>query len=131
MTIREIAWAAGIIEGEGTIIAAVTKASDGYKIRQFRLAVEMTDLDVLLKLRDILGPRCTLRERTPPSANPKHRRRYILCLTGNELAGWLMTIYALMGQRRRDRIRTALLLWKQLRTTYRHSAHRETMLRIA
>ena len=130
ITTNQIAWAAGLIEGEGTIIASITKREGGYPIRQFRLAVEMTDLDVLKRLAGILGPRVTLRERKPPSLNPKHRQRYILCLTGSELAGWLMTIYPLMGERRRTRIRESLLVWRSLRTTWRHNLHRVTPLRV-
>jgi len=130
MTIREIAWVAAMIEAEGTIIAGRYKRPDGYAVRQFRLAVEMTDLDVLIRIRDILGHYCTLRERKPPSLNPRHRRRYILCLTGPELAGWLMTIYPLMGERRRTRIRSALLVWKEQRTTWRHRQLRTTPLRV-
>jgi hypothetical protein len=135
-TAAEIAWAAGIIEGEGCLISgeylgkrAVYKGKQ-YPIRNFRLAVEMTDLDVLQRLKHILGGHCTLRKRTPPSLNPKHRDTYILVLNGNELAGWLMTIYAYMGVRRRAKIREALGMWKRMRTNWRHVKQRFTSLRV-
>lgn len=130
--LRDIAWVAGIIEGEGTIIASTGayRKNTKHVVRQFRLAIEMTDLDVLQRAKEVLGPRCTLRQRKPPSVNPNHRDRFILCLTGSELAGWLMTIYPFMGQRRRARIRLALNLWKQMRPSWRYAELPETSLRV-
>jgi hypothetical protein len=130
-TVRDIVWAAALIEGEGCIVAGEYRSQrEDRLVRQFRLAVEMTDLDILVRLRGILGPQATLRERRPPSVNPKHRRRYILVLTGCELAGWLMTIYPIMGERRQTKIRSALTLWKKMRTNWRHANLRQTPLRI-
>jgi hypothetical protein len=48
-----IAWAAGIIEGEGSIVH--TQANGGRPGRQRRIAVKMTDLDVLQRLQQVLG----------------------------------------------------------------------------
>jgi hypothetical protein len=77
-----------------------------------------------------LGPAATLRKRNPPSINPDHKERYILQMTGNELAGWLMTIYPLMGARRKQKIKDALSLWKEMRSNWRYSKQRETPNRI-
>lgn len=133
-TTAQIAWVAAMIEAEGCIVATsyqYQKPGRGhYQARCFRLAIEMTDLDVVLRIRDILGPLCTVRERKPPSVNPNHRRRYILQFTGNELAGWLMTIYPFMGQRRRAKIRQALKLWHEMKACWRYARLPETALRI-
>jgi hypothetical protein len=87
-SIKDIAWLAGIVEGEGCVIASSylgmrkENAARAYPVRCFRLAIEMCDLDVLQKVQRILGPCATVRERISPSINPKHRRRFILQLTG-------------------------------------------------
>ncbi len=135
-SIREIVWAAAIIEGEGCIVASVYQHRrkgelQAHPIRVFRLAVEMTDLDILIRLRDILGPVATIRQRKHPTLNPKHRDRYILQMTGAELAGWLMTIYPIMGDRRKARIRSALRVWLTMKTQWRYSQKPYTALRIA
>jgi len=131
---KRVAWVAGIIEGEGCIVVSKRNRplvkGRKYPVRQFRLAVEMTDLDVLIKLKEILGQYATLRERIPKNFNPNHRRRYILCLTGKELASWLMMIYPFMGERRKKRIRQGLIVWRRMRCTWRHKIPRYTPLRI-
>lgn len=109
---RDIAWAAGLVEGEGCILASDYRRPGGRKSeKQIRLAVEMTDRDVLERLRSILGRRARLRERRPPSVNPRHRRRWILTLNGPDLIGWLQTLYPFLGERRRAAARKAISLW--------------------
>lgn len=110
----DMAWASGIIEGEGTIIAHHGKLGE----KQIRLAVEMTDLDILERLKDILGDKARLIKRNPPSLNLKHRDRYILTLSGTPAISWLMTIYGLLGIRRRKAVLKAITLWKTMRNGF-------------
>ncbi len=109
----DIAWVAGLIEGEGTIIAYESK-SDRVK-KQVRFAVEMTDLDVLQKLQRILGTNARLIKRNPPSLNPNHRDSFIVTLSGSYAIAWLLTIYCFLGTRRRAAVIKAVNLWKTMK----------------
>ncbi len=53
----DIAWAAGIFEGEGCIIQDYSSAarSDGARYPDFKLRIVMTDKDVLDKVTGVLG----------------------------------------------------------------------------
>jgi hypothetical protein len=54
-TEAEIAWAAGVLEGEGCISwSNSTTVRDGQRL-QARVSIAMTDEDVLVRVRDILG----------------------------------------------------------------------------
>lgn len=53
-TEKECAWAAGIFEGEGSISAAITKR-DGKEYTYLRLAVAMTDRDIVERFAEIMG----------------------------------------------------------------------------
>ena len=124
-TIAEIAWTAGIVEGEGCIICKEYAKKDGTSFKTVRLAIEMTDLDVLLRVQKILGPKATLRKRTPGCVvqNPHWRDRYILQIAGTPLIEWLFTIYPLLGERRRVAVRQAVALWMTM--------HQSTVRRLA
>ena len=105
-TLTEIAWLAGIIEGEGCIVT--TK-------KNLRLSIEMTDLDVLRKAQRIIGPDARLSKRTVKRAKPEWKDRYILHLCGSRLMQILMTIYTFMGERRQEKIRLAIAKFKNRR----------------
>lgn len=107
-TMMEIAWIAGIVEGEGCIVVQPSS-------KTLRLSIEMTDLDVLQKAQRIFGPDARLSKRTVKLSNPKWRDRYILHLCGSRLMQWLMTIYPLMGNRRKAKIEQAIEMFKNRR----------------
>lgn len=50
----DLAWVAGILEGEGCFHHNVYKHADGHSFLHQSIAVEMKDLDVLEKLLDIV-----------------------------------------------------------------------------
>src|SRR5689334_5590983 len=91
-TTKEIAWAAGLVEGEECIVAGVF----GHKCtKQIRLVVEMSDYDVIKRLADIFHV-TAIRHKAGRSA--KHHDTYVFSLTGVRLRGWLMTIYVFLGE---------------------------------
>ena len=53
----ELAWASGIIEGEGSFTGHKEGNGKGIKVFQPSIAVQMCDLDVLNRLQNILGGR--------------------------------------------------------------------------
>lgn len=100
-TVKEIAWVAGILEGEGTFCL---------NNNSIRFAIAMTDLDVVEKFCAIVDPTKRISPYTDPTGVRK--MRYTFTLMGDLSAQWMMTIYPLMGLRRRMKIRELLFHWK-------------------
>lgn len=93
------------------------------------ITVTMTDQDVIENAAKILGTRAVL-VKAPPSRvtrlnymgtyNPKPMFR--ARVRGARAAGWMMTLYSFMGQRRKHQIRTALKKWRSEPSTKRGSS---------
>lgn len=107
-----IAWAAGIIEGEGSIQAAVRKTrrdAHGENIA-IRVRVVMTDLDTVTKLRDVFGIGRVLPYRNTKGLGTKQLHRWDASARG-DITLVCDAIYPWMGERRRaqiDRLRDLL-----------------------
>lgn len=99
---HEIHWLAGLLEGEGHF---------DYHQRQARIRLNMTDLDVVQKARNLINPKVKISERTDPK-NPHYKLQYCIDIGNNLAIQWMMTIYSLMGSRRKEEIRNVLLGWK-------------------
>ena len=103
ITPRNIRWLAGILEGEGSF--SMSKRSNPC------IQMGTNDKDVALRAAAILGvPYSTHAHelRSPGSYSCNYRLR-----AGSNLAiQWMMTLYSLMGNRRRAKIRELLDYWK-------------------
>lgn len=110
----DIAWVAGLLEGEGYFHFHKTA-------RGPHIALSMTDRDVVEKAAVLLGSRV----RTYLPRRPNRKPLYIFT-SGRDIAGWMMTLYPLLGERRRAQIRGALSKWRARRTRprYRHTCPR-------
>lgn len=99
VSMTDIGWLAGFIEGEGTIDAS----------RRHALVFATTDADVAERAVRLLGGNLN-----GPYARalPKHKPVWRGTVHGAKAAGWCMTLYPLLGQRRRAKIREWLALWK-------------------
>lgn len=113
ITPADLYWLAGLIEGEGCWLAKSYPRKKAGKvvgrIKAIRLLVWMTDLDVVQKAHRLLG------EHTPIAIRPAHGNRqesYGLRVHGQRAVEWAMTLYSLMGTRRKAQIRKLLELWK-------------------
>lgn len=109
LTARDIAWAAGLLEGEGCFHFGSHEHS---KYLAERISISMTDADVIAKLADIWGS-----SKSGPigrtgkdgiSGKPVYRTG----ITGWKAVQWAMTIYVFMGTRRRSKIRELIDNWK-------------------
>lgn len=99
----DIYWLAGLLEGEGCFYD-----KDSTTV----LALGMTDADVIAKASKLL--RCTSKTRTEyRTSNCKPYFR--IKVQGKRAVGWMMTLYSLLGTRRREQIRAALASWKSRR----------------
>lgn len=110
MNTRDICWLAGIVEGEGYIGIATSKSPI--------IQICMTDRDVIEHAARLLG-----RTVTGPYARIKQcKPMFKVAVFGNRAAGWLMTLYPLLGLRRQERVRATLATW---RTYVAHCRDRE------
>ena len=96
----DIAWLAGLLEGEGNI------SING---RSLTVRLKMTDQDVVTRAAAILGGRVY--------SDPKIRRwqkkpTWTTQVKGTLAAGWAMTLYPWFGQRRREQVRQAIAHWR-------------------
>jgi hypothetical protein len=101
-TRENLAWAAGIIEGEG--------CWKSVKVNSGTLAVVMTDEDTILKLKDVIGGG-SIKTRILPSG--KTAWVYTLC-TGRAVYAIAVAVWPWMSKRRRQQIRTMLANMKIL-----------------
>lgn len=97
----EIAWLAGLFEGEGN--ASING-------RSLTIRIKMTDKDVVVRAATLLS--ASLYEHDPGRG---WKRTWVAQLKGDAAAGWAMTLYAWLGVRRRAQVRSALATWKMQR----------------
>lgn len=103
---KDLYWLAGLLEGEGCF--------DMTGGRYPRVVVMMCDLDVVERANKLLRPVVLLKERLPAriQRQPDRLPIYRISLSGGRAAGWMMTLYPFMGQRRQKRIREVLSVWR-------------------
>lgn len=101
----EIAWAAGIIEGEGSIQAAVRarRGSNGEPLLYVRVRVVMTDRDILERLFSIFGGRPVVAYANTQGLGTKQLYRWEMSTRSGTLTV-CDQIYGWMGERRRGQI---------------------------
>jgi hypothetical protein len=95
LTTLEIAWLAGYLEGEGWF---------GAKVNSPKIRVQATDLDVIQHAARLLDVPVTR------VVDERENRKdcYALIIQGQRAAEWMMTLYTLMGERRKAKIRVIL-----------------------
>jgi hypothetical protein len=103
MSPLEIAWLAGILEGEGSF---------GFYNRSPRIWIGMADEDIIDRVRRLLnlGQKIHRKKPSPLSTKPC----FVISVTGHKAVGAMMTIYNFMGTRRRAKIREVLASWRAL-----------------
>lgn len=99
-TLTEIAWLAGLIEGEGSFIY---KESDSPLI-----SIQMTDEDVIRRVSVLFGTNV----RGPYVRTDGHQTTWTCVVYGAKAVGWMLTLFTFMGERRKAKIRDVLTRWK-------------------
>lgn len=103
-----MAWAAGILEGEGTFLLV----NDRGRVRPV-VRVSMTDEDVILKLKGILGVG-TIVSKRPPSLKDHYKSRYVLSIDRQAEAYFvMMAMFPWLGERRKSKIEEIVRAWVQ------------------
>lgn len=115
-TTREIAWLAGLLEGEGCF--QMFKSSSPKKGTPI-IALNMTDQDIVQRAAALLDG-CTPKA-TPRFAKDGHalKTMYNTRRCGGRALGWMLTLYPFLGVRRRSKIREIVAQWQSIRPTKR------------
>lgn len=100
ISIMEIYWLAGVLEGEAHF-------SMGENGCMPRISLSMTDMDVVIRVAEITGAENVRKKKTRNT-----KQQYQVRITGQKSIQWMMTMYLLMGDRRKEKIRQIIEKWK-------------------
>lgn len=92
ITIRDLAWIAGLLEGEGCFHLQ----NKLYPL----IVLQMTDEDVVVKAADMMQAKIY-----------RSGNLWVSRVTGVHAIGWMMTLYTLLGKRRRERVTEIIKIW--------------------
>lgn len=109
MTAHDVYWMAGLLEGEG-YFGNHKPASTPV------IQLAMCDGDVIDKFHRLVKATNPVRHTMPRKAR---RKVHIVALTGPRAVGLMMTVYSLMGQRRKEKIRQVISEWRSKRAKIR------------
>jgi len=108
MSIKEIAWLAGLLEGEGCF-GTIKHTEYIKKYPIVRLA--MTDRDIVEKAANLLKVNLLGPYKRQSQNGEIWKSCWAMNICGNRAAGIMMTVLPLMGERRSLKIREILSLW--------------------
>lgn len=111
MTTADLHWLAGLLEGEACF------SLSGGKANSARIALSMTDGDIVRRAAAILGTgvKGPVQPKQPTKGGLPRKPVYSAAVYGHRAAGWLMTLWPLLGERRRATAEITLAKWKQMR----------------
>lgn len=98
-----IQWLAGFLEGEGSFCY----------VEGPRVCFKSTDRDVVEKAATLLGAGIS----GPVVRVPGYKPIYNVGVYGHVAIGWMMTLFGLMGDRRRGQISATLARWRAGRSS--------------
>jgi intein/homing endonuclease len=105
ITSLEIAWLAGLIEGEGCILLARSNN------RTPALEIGMTDEDVIERVAKLFK-----RIHYVQTNSDKSKKiAYKTTIYGKDAIQWMFTLYPLLGKRRQAKIKEVVKVWKTTR----------------
>lgn len=111
----DLGWIAGIVEGEGCFAYSWGSAEARLHRRNIgsvHLKIAMTDRDVMERLRVLMG---APRELYMMPRKAHYKTQYRVDFTGRRAIEWAFTLYPLLGERRRAKIRQLVAQWKTQR----------------
>lgn len=109
MRLCDLHWLAGLLEGEGCF---------ALHHKTPRISLDMCDRDIVERAKALLGGQGGVKCRARRHRNPRHSDIYATVVTGRRAVGWMMTLYPLLGSRRRARIRDVIARWRLIRAHF-------------
>ena len=106
MNLNNLRWLAGLLEGEGCFHFNPNRRSVGSYIW---IKLAMTDKDVVEKAATIMG--CNV-QGPYIRKGTTYKPVYVATLYGRYAVAWMMTLYQLMGTRRKEAIHKILIHYK-------------------
>lgn len=102
--VKELHWAAGFLEGDGYFSSSLSRAND-------LVGATCADRDILEKLQHLFGG--NIRKVSGKGLGPLTKKTiYSWRLHSIKAIALMMTLYTLMGERRREKIRSILAAWR-------------------
>lgn len=106
----DIAWLAGILEGEGSFMLKTKRGFNG----TISISLQMTDKDIVDRCAKILntkvyGPYISKQTKLDGSSK---KETYLLNVFGSNAASWMMTLFSFLGIRRQEKVIELLNHWK-------------------
>lgn len=111
VTLVELAWVAGFLEGEGCFSAT--------KLKHPRIDAPQVQREPLERLASILG--CGVIYERP--AKGRAQRQYQWIAQGKNAVGVMMTVYTWMSPKRKAEIQRALVAWRSVKPHARYRTH--------
>ena len=102
ITSRDVAWLAGLLEGEGCFFSRKNRPTPVIQLC-------MTDPDVVIRAAALLRCNRVIRCKNDTRGG---KALYRTVLFGRDAVGWCMTLYPLMGVRRQQKIKEMIEKWK-------------------
>jgi hypothetical protein len=111
-SLKDIAWLAGLLEGEGSFSVGVVRKGRQAGKRRLQITLMMTDEDVVRRAAAIMktklyGPYGPYKTCNKPC--------WQIHVGAAKAAAWMMTLYSFMGERRKQAIEQGLREWKTFR----------------
>jgi hypothetical protein len=105
---QDVAWLAGLLEGEGSFGIQSASPPRGSKV-----ALNMTDRDIVQRAAELMdGPMYPPRRPAMHGSVVGRKFTYATHIYGPKAIAVMMTVYSFMGARRKAKIRAALSAWK-------------------
>ena len=109
----KLAWLAGLLEGEGSFMISFSRRGDK-KYNYARISIQMTDLDVIEKVKDIFQTKIFSHEQQKRPHINSTKTIHRIWLDGNNAVELMKLIYPFMGKRRCSQIDEALMNHKKI-----------------
>ena len=105
----DIAWLAGLLEGEGCF--HIANRIDSYGNKRIVIQLCMTDKDIVERAANLLDVPLKCRNRKTKSG----KNLYTANVWDSDKAiAWMLTLYPYLGIRRQSKIRDCLAVWKNM-----------------
>lgn len=109
----EVAWLAGLVEGEGCLSIKKEKKSTR-ACNTIHLHIGMCDRDIIARAGELLGCKVLGPYKHPGDDGFKRKVQWRVVATGGLAAAWMMTLYPFFGERRKQAVRDCLAFWRDL-----------------
>jgi hypothetical protein len=108
LTVRDLAWAAGFLDGEGSFSLLAPKTPHGGVSPKLQAA--QVDRELLDRLRRMFGGAIYLRRYNPP--RPRIHDCHLWALNGKPAIGVMLTLYPMLSLKRRLQIQRVVAAWR-------------------